>query len=51
MESKHKMILIQQVHELELENQQLRQTIKNLQYEINITEYFNNRYPNYTNKL
>jgi len=40
----HKAHLIKQVHELELENQQLRQTIKNLQYEINITEYFDSRY-------
>lgn len=44
MESKHKMILINQVHDLELENQELRQKIKNLQYELYITEYFSNRY-------
>jgi len=44
MESKHKIHLINQVHDLELQNQELRQKIKNLQYELHIAEYFNERY-------
>jgi len=38
---------IQRVHDLELENKKLRQGIKILECEANITEYFHNRYPSY----
>jgi len=38
------MYLINQLHDLELENQQLRQKIKDLQYELYIVEYFEKRY-------
>lgn len=44
MESKHKMVLINQLHDLELQNQQLRQKIKDLQYELYVAEYFEKRY-------